>query len=121
MRTVLLSLLAAALCLHAVHSLQCYTCIAAEKNSDCLTKTECESNENYCMTVVASVSGSTGIVKQCVRDCTPAESSQGNTKASVSCCREDLCNKSGAASAKLSSLALLVPAGLVLSLLRAGL
>ncbi|XP_029448012.1 lymphocyte antigen 6E-like isoform X2 [Rhinatrema bivittatum] len=122
MRTVLLALLAAALCLHAAHSLKCYTCVTVEKNSECTTQTECPPISNkQCMTFVASASGKTSITKQCAPTCSPGKGDIGGVKGEISCCSTDLCNESGATSVKLSNLALLVPAGLVLSLLRAGL
>ncbi|XP_029448015.1 lymphocyte antigen 6E-like isoform X2 [Rhinatrema bivittatum] len=118
MKSVLFPLLAAALCLHAAHSLICYTCLKAEKNSDCLSKTECTSDENYCETTVGSAFGKNVIIKQCAPVCASGEGEFQGMKVSISCCQADLCNYSGATSVKISFLALLVPAGFVLSLLR---
>ncbi|XP_030046089.1 lymphocyte antigen 6E [Microcaecilia unicolor] len=121
MRTVLLSLLAAALCLHTAHSLQCYTCFEIEEKSICSTITHCSSDGQYCLTNVTSVSGKTVITKQCVTVCTPVETENKGTKISNSSFQTDLCNYNGAKSVRISYLTLLISVGFVSSLLRAGL
>ncbi|XP_030075634.1 lymphocyte antigen 6E [Microcaecilia unicolor] len=120
MRLFLLFLLGSALCLHTADCLKCYTCIGAQKNSDCLQETTCSPESTHCMTNVASGAGQTVITKQCVPGCKPNQFEHIGLKASVSCCQTDLCNYSGA-SLRISYLTLFISVGFVGSLLRAGL
>ncbi|XP_029448024.1 lymphocyte antigen 6E-like isoform X2 [Rhinatrema bivittatum] len=113
----------AALC--KAQALKCHTCNLADSNSKCMTETTCPSADTHCLTAVGTASvGSitaTVITKECAAACTAGAHTYGGITGTVSCCESDLCNVSGATGVKLSSLALLVPAGFVLSLLRAAL
>ncbi|XP_029448013.1 lymphocyte antigen 6E-like [Rhinatrema bivittatum] len=105
MRTVLLSLLAASLCLHAAHSLKCYTCVGQQSNSDCLTEAVCSSSDVYCLTAVVPPPGfnnTSGITKQCAPSCSTMDTEFNGAKASVSCCQADLCNHRGGTNGTMS-------------------
>ncbi|XP_029448022.1 lymphocyte antigen 6E-like isoform X2 [Rhinatrema bivittatum] len=122
MRTVLRALLAAALCLHAVYSLKCYTCTAQNSNSNCLVETDCSNDTTSCLTIVGHLTtgstNDTAITKQCATQCTKGPSTIGDVSGNVTtCCTTDRCNYSGATSVKISFLALLLPAGFILCLL----
>nr|XP_033789700.1 lymphocyte antigen 6E-like [Geotrypetes seraphini] len=119
MKTFLLSLLAAALCLHLADSLKCHTCEVASKSSDCTKEKTCSSREMFCKKIVASASGETIVSKDCTSDCSEGKAQIAGVQASVYCCQSDLCN--GAMSVKISFLALVISVGFVGSLLRAGL
>ncbi|XP_030075609.1 lymphocyte antigen 6E [Microcaecilia unicolor] len=121
MRTFLLPLLAAALCLHTAHALKCYTCVGAEKNSDCLKESTCTVLDKYCMTMVGTASGKTTIIKQCLPLCEPGKGESHGLSGTMSCCQSDLCNVSGAMSVRISFLTLVFSVGFVGTLLRGGL
>nr|XP_033785285.1 lymphocyte antigen 6E-like [Geotrypetes seraphini] len=91
MRILLVSLLAAAVCLHLADSLRCYTCFAATSHKGCLSETTCSPNDKYCMTFSNSTSGLTLINKRCAPTCKSTKSSFSSS-VSMSCCKDDLCN-----------------------------
>nr|XP_033789669.1 prostate stem cell antigen-like [Geotrypetes seraphini] len=97
MKTFLLSLLAAALCLHPADSLKCYTCESAIelKNSKCLIETNCTSEAMYCMTTHAIAHEETAINKRCAAECTSRTVVAEELTVSDSCCQTDLCNFNG--------------------------
>ncbi|XP_029442406.1 lymphocyte antigen 6E-like [Rhinatrema bivittatum] len=125
MKTCLVSLVVATLCIQAVTSLTCYTCIGQSSNRRCKIPNKCMASEIYCMTRVQyagfSFFSTVYITKLCASICSPASDSLSMISSSTSCCQSDLCNVSAAAGVHLSALALLVPAAFVLSLLRAAL
>nr|XP_033790466.1 prostate stem cell antigen-like [Geotrypetes seraphini] len=123
MKTFLLSLLAAALCLHPARSLKCYSCAVAEKNSDCVEMKKCSPEQKYCKTGVHAFSSLVAIIKECTDECFPFNSEYGESRSSVYCCQTDLCNysekgpsedkTSAAVSLRISYLALAVSVGFV--------
>ncbi|XP_029443073.1 prostate stem cell antigen-like [Rhinatrema bivittatum] len=125
MRAFLLPLLAVALCLHTAHSLKCYTCEKQHNNGQCLVETPCLPSQRACWTLVSTTTKvfttETTIWKRCSSLCATGVTSYNGVRTVASCCYEDLCNVSGATSARISSLALAVSAGFIVSLLRAGL
>nr|XP_033785361.1 uncharacterized protein LOC117353496 [Geotrypetes seraphini] len=120
MRTSLLFLLAAVLSLHLAHALKCYTCIEAEKSSDCRTESTCSILDKHCGTLVTSAFGKISIYKQCMPICEPGSGELAGKTGTLSCCQSDLCN-SAVTGVKISYLLLLVSVGFVGTLLRAGL
>uniref|UniRef100_A0A6I8RFS5 UPAR/Ly6 domain-containing protein n=1 Tax=Xenopus tropicalis TaxID=8364 RepID=A0A6I8RFS5_XENTR len=104
--------------LFAAVPLKCYTCTSAPTNAECLTLTTCRSYDAYCETVVSSSSGVTTITKSCTPSCTPGSSSIARASGTISCCKTDLCNISGATGVKYSYPALGLPLGSLLVLLR---
>ncbi|XP_029442403.1 lymphocyte antigen 6E-like isoform X1 [Rhinatrema bivittatum] len=125
MKALLTSLVIAALCLRAVCSLTCYTCLNESSNSKCLTPTNCSDSDTYCRTSVQRAGfgalSYVSITKACASFCTESNVNSAFVGYSVSCCRADLCNVSGATSEKTSFLVLLASAGFIVTLLRAGL
>ncbi|PIO25117.1 Lymphocyte antigen 6E [Aquarana catesbeiana] len=113
-------LLLAALCIGTAYSLQCYTCVSATSNSNCMTPTTCLSTEGYCETSVGTATllgvTATSITKSCAASCTASSGSVlGVGSGSTSCCTTDLCNTSGANSIKSSySIIVLVVGTLVM-------
>ncbi|XP_031760364.1 lymphocyte antigen 6E-like isoform X1 [Xenopus tropicalis] len=118
MAALYVSLLLAALCIGTVVPLKCYTCLSAASNADCKTQTDCGPNDAYCQTVVGSVSGKKAIGKYCTPSCTPGSSSFAGITGTVSCCKTNLCNTSGAPGVKYSYPALGLSLGFLLVLLR---
>nr|XP_033789264.1 lymphocyte antigen 6E-like [Geotrypetes seraphini] len=93
MRILLVSLLAAAVCLHLADSLMCYTCFAATSDKDCLTKTTCSSSDNFCVTTTGSLLDIGFITnKRCAAVCEPNEVEFILGDISLKCCDYDLCN-----------------------------
>ncbi|XP_066445369.1 secreted Ly-6/uPAR-related protein 1-like [Eleutherodactylus coqui] len=93
-------LLVIALCAATAHSLKCYTCTEQPTNDQCLTETDCKSDETYCQTMVATAParGKSAIIKMCTSSCTPYSGSNNLGSGLVSCCTTDLCNYSGGGS-----------------------
>ncbi|XP_029442404.1 lymphocyte antigen 6E-like isoform X2 [Rhinatrema bivittatum] len=108
-----------------VCSLTCYTCLNESSNSKCLTPTNCSDSDTYCRTSVQRAGfgalSYVSITKACASFCTESNVNSAFVGYSVSCCRADLCNVSGATSEKTSFLVLLASAGFIVTLLRAGL
>ncbi|XP_041422621.1 ly6/PLAUR domain-containing protein 2-like [Xenopus laevis] len=118
MAELYISLLVAALCIGTAVSLQCYTCASVTSNANCMTTTNCSSNNTYCQTSVASALGLSVINKTCSSSCTSASASFAGFSSSVSCCSSDLCNVSGSSAVKYSFPALGLSLGFLLVLLR---
>ncbi|XP_030075622.1 secreted Ly-6/uPAR-related protein 1 [Microcaecilia unicolor] len=104
MRTFLLSLLAAALCLHMGHALKCYACMPQQSHNNCLQETLCSSNDTHCVTLVVPPTTSNDnpghnevpmIVKTCNSTCSSGVHEFNGIKYYASCCQTDLCNYSG--------------------------
>ncbi|KAE8599821.1 hypothetical protein XENTR_v10017340 [Xenopus tropicalis] len=111
-----------ALCIGTAVSLTCYTCSGQSTNTNCMTATNCTASQTYCKTSViaggiGSLSAAT-ITKSCESICTSVSLSAIVVSTSVSCCSTDLCNTSGAAGIKPSSIGLALSLGFVLLLLR---
>ncbi|CAM4584812.1 unnamed protein product [Lepidochelys kempii] len=106
MRTCLTILLAVVLCAEQAHSLKCYTCIAQSSNDQCMIPTDCTDGDKYCATIIgtdkSSSSGAVRITKLCLPMCTAASQHAGLGDVSTSCCQRDYCNRSGAASLRIS-------------------
>nr|XP_033789680.1 lymphocyte antigen 6E-like [Geotrypetes seraphini] len=119
MRILLVSLLAAAVCLHLVHSLTCYSCKEVS-NMDTCTKKKCQ-NETYCISIKGHKDASSTVLmsKQCVSECTEGPQTTLELTGNATCCKTDLCN--GATSVRISCLPLVISLGFVGSLLQAGL
>ncbi|OCT77248.1 lymphocyte antigen 6E [Xenopus laevis] len=118
MAELYISLLVAALCIGTAQSLQCYTCLVATSNANCMTPTNCSSTDTSCMTVASSAFGLTAIMKSCKSSCSPANTNLTLVTSSVSCCSSDLCNVSGSSAVKYSFPALGLSLGFLLVLLR---
>ncbi|CAM4581953.1 unnamed protein product, partial [Lepidochelys kempii] len=88
------------------HSLKCYTCIAQSSNDQCMIPTDCTDGDKYCATIIgtdkSSSSGAVRITKLCLPMCTAASQHAGLGDVSTSCCQRDYCNRSGAASLRIS-------------------
>ncbi|KAJ1195820.1 hypothetical protein NDU88_005088 [Pleurodeles waltl] len=110
MKGLLGGLLALALLVGAAHSLKCYTCDAELTTAACNTPTTCPAGSQYCMKVVASVTGVSAVSKSCAPDCTEGSVSAQGSSGSVFCCKSDLCN--GASSARMSYTLLSLAAGI---------
>ncbi|KAG9465620.1 hypothetical protein GDO78_017984 [Eleutherodactylus coqui] len=113
-------LLVIALCAATAHSLKCYTCTQQPTNANCLTETDCKSDETYCQTMVvtAPARGKTAIIKMCTSSCAPYSGSNNLGSGSVSCCTTDLCNYSGGASIRSSCAAIILALGSVLIIVK---
>ncbi|XP_078542782.1 lymphocyte antigen 6E-like [Lissotriton helveticus] len=118
MKVLLVSLLAAALCAGIVHSLQCYTCTGASKNSDCQTVSNCTSTDTSCQTAVIKYLVAISITKSCSSSCTASDVSVLGVGYTTTCCKDSLCNISGATSMKMSYLLLSACLGFLGLLLR---
>ncbi|XP_051627929.1 lymphocyte antigen 6E-like [Manacus candei] len=105
MRTPLVTLLAAVLCVQQAYAFMCYTCQEQESNKDCLTISMCSEEDKYCVTVRKDVRTKPNkpkyiISKMCSPTCPAASQQQSSQR--VSCCEKPLCNVNGANSKKSS-------------------
>ncbi|XP_068019281.1 uncharacterized protein [Melanerpes formicivorus] len=55
MKTTLVTLLAAVLCVEQAYPFMCYVCQEEESNKDCLTISMCEKEDKYCMTILKHI------------------------------------------------------------------
>ncbi|KAJ1195831.1 hypothetical protein NDU88_005099 [Pleurodeles waltl] len=117
MKSVLGSLLAAALLVGTGHALKCYSCTGATSNTGCTEETCPTGMDSYCMSIYASGSGVSLMTKSCSPTCVAASTTVGGATAKTTCCNTDLCN--GASNAKISYTLLSLAAGISALVVRA--
>ncbi|XP_078542497.1 uncharacterized protein LOC144828293 [Lissotriton helveticus] len=117
MKTVVVSLLAAALLFGTAHSLKCYVC--ASTTGSCNTQGTCAAGEVYCASATLTSGSSTTIAKACMASCTAGSGTVSGVTGTVSCCQQDLCN--GANSVKINYAMVFLAAGISALLLKGGL
>ncbi|XP_058675703.1 lymphocyte antigen 6E-like [Ammospiza caudacuta] len=103
MRTPLVTLLAAALCVEQVYPFMCYTCQEQESNKDCLTISMCAKEDKHCVTIRKDVRTKPNkpkyvISKMCSPTCPETGQQQIQSSQNVSCCEKPLCNVNGVSS-----------------------
>ncbi|XP_026699524.1 prostate stem cell antigen [Athene cunicularia] len=102
MKTFLVLLLGAVLCLGSGSSLQCYSCTAQLSNSNCQKKVDCKDKE-ICKTEVFRASSFFSLInKGCDSSCEPLYQQLGVGSRNVSCCNSNLCNFNAASSVRCS-------------------
>ncbi|XP_008495690.1 lymphocyte antigen 6E-like [Calypte anna] len=108
MRTPLVTLLLAVLCVEQAHPFMCYVCQEQESNKNCLTISMCAEEDKYCVTVHDNVGTKPSkpkyiISKMCSPTCPASGQQQNQTYPRVSCCEKPLCNVNGVSSKQSSS------------------
>ncbi|XP_010206561.1 lymphocyte antigen 6E-like [Colius striatus] len=108
MKTTLVSLLAAVLCVEQAYPFMCYVCQEQESKKDCMTISMCAEEDKYCVTVSDKVGTDPNkpkyvISKMCSPTCPATSQQQNQTDQVVSCCEKPLCNVNGASSKQSSS------------------
>ncbi|XP_068019282.1 lymphocyte antigen 6E-like isoform X2 [Melanerpes formicivorus] len=103
MKTTLVTLLAAVLCVEQAYPFMCYVCQEEESNKDCLTISMCEKEDKYCMTILKHIETKPNktkyvISKMCSPTCPAKNQQQNQTYPRVSCCEKPLCNVNGVSS-----------------------
>ncbi|XP_009944887.1 PREDICTED: lymphocyte antigen 6E-like [Leptosomus discolor] len=103
MKTTLVTLLAAVLCVEQAYSFMCYVCQEQESNKNCLTISMCAKEDKYCVTVRSNVGTKPNkpkyvISKMCSPTCPATTQQQNQTYQRVSCCEKPLCNMNGVSS-----------------------
>ncbi|XP_053415389.1 prostate stem cell antigen [Nycticebus coucang] len=99
MKTILFALLAFGLALQPGRALQCYSCKAQVKNSDCLNVQNCSQAETKCWTERIRAAGLLTIIsKGCSSDCVDDAQDYYVGEKNITCCSTDLCNASRARS-----------------------
>ncbi|XP_009877212.1 PREDICTED: lymphocyte antigen 6E-like [Apaloderma vittatum] len=103
MKTTLVTLLAAVLCVEQAHPLMCYVCEEQESNDDCMTISMCAEKDNYCLTVRNTVGTKPNklkyvISKMCSPTCPDRSHQENQTYQSIYCCEKALCNVNGVSS-----------------------
>ncbi|XP_067386174.1 ly6/PLAUR domain-containing protein 2-like [Emydura macquarii macquarii] len=113
--------------LFAARALQCYTCQQPISASLCTTVSNCSQDETMCKTVMYSLEevfpfmGDSTVAKSCAQNCIPSDVDEIGSSRPTSCCNTDLCNHDGAASVRISYVAMGISAGFLCILLRTGL
>ncbi|XP_069477841.1 lymphocyte antigen 6E-like [Ambystoma mexicanum] len=132
MKTLLLTLVGAALCVGLADSRACYSCTAAMSDMSCKTIKNCSSNEDYCSTTVGSFLSLTWVTKDCASSCINGHQNLMIANATEGCCDRDLCNDwllgdansgfpfSGATSMKINALVPLALVAFLAALLKMG-
>ncbi|XP_003803318.1 prostate stem cell antigen [Otolemur garnettii] len=93
MKAILFALLAIGLALQPGHALQCYSCKAQVKNSNCLNVQNCSQAETQCRTERIRAAGFLTIIsKGCSSDCVDEAQDYYVGKKNITCCSTDLCN-----------------------------
>ncbi|MGH0151676.1 UNVERIFIED_CONTAM: hypothetical protein FKN15_019747 [Acipenser sinensis] len=116
MKTTLALLLLAFVSSCAVEALSCYTCTASVSNEACNNKTvqNCTSEDDTCMTTVATALKVHSITKLCTtKSICDTAAAASNSEGKASCCNTDLCNVSGSTTARLNVLLLGASAALL--------
>ncbi|KAM6458397.1 lymphocyte antigen 6E-like [Liasis olivaceus] len=114
MKTLFLAFLAAVICTERVHSLVCYDCENEPSNWNCMSMKKCAEADNYCTTIKTINRGRNGqpddyrISKRCTPTCEENFMETGSSSTATKCCHSSLCNFSGAASVKMSSMVLVL-------------
>ncbi|XP_009880553.1 PREDICTED: lymphocyte antigen 6E-like [Charadrius vociferus] len=103
MKTTLVTLLAAVLCVEQAYPFMCYVCQEQESNKNCLTISICAEKDKYCVTVRNNIGTKPNkpkyvISKMCSPTCPATSQQQNQTSRSVSCCEKPLCNVNGVSS-----------------------
>ncbi|NXS99500.1 LY6E protein, partial [Jacana jacana] len=103
MKTTLVTLLAAVLCVEQAYPFMCYVCQEEESNKNCLTISMCAEEEKYCVTLHNYVGTKPNkpkyvISKMCSPTCPVRSQQQNQTYQRVYCCEKPLCNVNGASS-----------------------
>ncbi|XP_074002037.1 lymphocyte antigen 6E-like [Numenius arquata] len=103
MKTTLVTLLAAVLCVEQAYPFMCYVCQEQESNKNCLTISMCAEKDKYCMTVRNYVGTKPNkpkyvISKMCSPTCPSRSQQQNQTYQRVYCCEKPLCNVNGVSS-----------------------
>ncbi|XP_019376109.1 PREDICTED: lymphocyte antigen 6E-like [Gavialis gangeticus] len=97
MRTTLVVLLAAALCMGQAHALYCFTCEWESSNWKCLNLTKCADEDAFCVTSIAAIDVvgwklGKKINKKCSPHCPDSNVHVAIASYSTSCCKSSLCN-----------------------------
>ncbi|OPJ76274.1 prostate stem cell antigen [Patagioenas fasciata monilis] len=96
MKTFLVLLLGAILCLDSGSSLQCYSCKLQIGSSNCQKKEDCK-DEKFCKTEVIKIKGFFSLIsKGCDLKCDENLQDFGPGLRNVSCCNTNLCNVNAA-------------------------
>ncbi|XP_006031129.1 lymphocyte antigen 6E-like [Alligator sinensis] len=106
MKTFLVVLLAAILCIERASSLMCYTCDSERYRKNCLsTITTCNDNDRYCVILRKNIGTYRKrpkyiTTKMCSQECPEMSTKQNRTSTRVFCCDKPLCNASGDSSTR---------------------
>nr|XP_023667840.1 prostate stem cell antigen-like isoform X2 [Paramormyrops kingsleyae] len=119
MRTLLILLL---LCwVSSADGLKCYSCMATDNNVCNKNPVTCQAHHDTCMSTMEGTGNPKNILKLCTTSAVCATAASAASAASmiqavtnleppiVTCCKTDLCNFSGATTARLHTLLLVLP------------
>ncbi|XP_062986004.1 lymphocyte antigen 6E-like [Elgaria multicarinata webbii] len=99
MRTSLIGLLVAILCVGKVHSLWCYSCENVPSEWTCTNAVQCAESNMYCfsndITTRKGENSAYKFSKGCSTNCTASSLNTGRTFHSTTCCTFDYCNSRG--------------------------
>ncbi|XP_029447995.1 lymphocyte antigen 6E-like [Rhinatrema bivittatum] len=133
MKELLTISLAATLFVGLAQSLECFSCKDALSDSSCTSIQNCSESDNYCLSYVVNIVMVNLMNKHCAPSC---ETVNGNfliVNVSGTCCSSDLCNNgsigsaldfsmfNGASGGRIGFWPLVSAAGLICTLLLAGL
>ncbi|XP_069491505.1 weak toxin 2-like [Ambystoma mexicanum] len=90
MKAVLGILLATALLVVMVNTLECIACNRVKLLAKCYNVATCAAEEKHCMTKARDVNGTTWFTKKCSSKCKPLKKAD----LVINCCKSNLCNKS---------------------------
>ncbi|XP_069477842.1 three-finger toxin A2-like [Ambystoma mexicanum] len=132
MKALLLTLLAAALCVGLADSLTCYTCTAAMADSSCMTNQTCPFGMDYCETIIGKFMSVWIMTKRCASSCVNGHQNLILADTTQGCCNTNLCNNqklgnvnsdfaiSGATGVKINALVPLALVAFLAALLKMG-
>ncbi|XP_038616610.1 lymphocyte antigen 6D-like [Tachyglossus aculeatus] len=90
MKSLLVILLVAVVCVERAHALKCYVC---ENSSNCKSEKACPPSALYCETIsnYNTLKGNL-IIKRCSDTCVAKNETHQGTITRTTCCQTDLCN-----------------------------